>query len=340
MSNPRKFWQVVMTTPADALARTVRAAEDAGLEGIWVPQLHSPPFVTLAAAAMVSKRLQLGSGIALAFTRSPVETALNVLDLDIISGGRAVLGLGTSIRAFNEDVHGVVYGKPVAHLREVTKIVRAITTEGHSGKLGKFEGEYHKLDLSALRISKPVRERIPIWLPPLFEPTVRLAGEIADGLTGHPVWSPRWIANEVSRTLADALAKSGRKRADFKVNLWVYTAINKDRQKAIDDARGTVAFYASIAQYEKYFAAHGFGENARALHAASARRDFAAMRKAVPDEMVRTFALAGTPDDARERIAEYWKHADSITLTPPTSMIDLATQRAYQQAIADTFWKE
>jgi probable F420-dependent oxidoreductase len=338
MSNSRNYWQVVMATNADALTRIVREAEDAGLEGIWAPQLHSPPFVTLAAAAMVSKRILLGTGIALAFTRSPVETALSALDLDTISGGRTVLGLGTSIRAFNENVHGVVYGKPVAHLREVVKIVRAITTEGHSGKLGKFDGQYHRVDLSALRTGKLVRDRIPIWLPPLFEPTVRLAADVADGLTGHPVWSAKWIANEVNRNVSEGLAKSGRKRTDFKINLWIYTAINKDRQKAIDDARGTVAFYSQIAQYEKYFAAHGFGENARAVQAAAARKDFAAMRKAVPDEMVTTFALAGTPDDAREQIEAYWKVADSITLTPPNAMLDGATHRAYQQAIADTFY--
>ncbi len=338
MSNPRQYWQVVMAAPGDALARTVREAEDAGLQGIWAPQLHSPPFVTLAAAAMVTKRILLGTGIALAFTRSPVETALTALDLDTISGGRTVLGLGTSIRTFNEDVHGVVYGKPVAHLREVVQMVRAITTEGHTGKLGKIEGKYHKLDLSALRTGKPVRERIPIWLPPLFEPTVRLAGEVADGLTGHPVWSAQWITNEVSRTLNEALTKAGRKRSDFKVNLWIYTAINKDRQRAIDDARGTIAFYSQIAQYEKYFAAHGFGDNARAVREAAQRKDFASMRKAVPDEMVNTFAIAGTPEEGRERIEEFWKVADSITLTPPNAMIDGAAHRGYQQAIADTFY--
>jgi len=327
-----------MAAPGDALARAVREAEDAGLEGIWAPQLHSPPFVTLAAAAMVTKRILLGTGIALAFTRSPVETALNALDLDTISGGRTVLGLGTSIRTFNEDVHGVVYGKPVAHLREVVQMVRAITTEGHTGKLGKIEGKYHKLDLSALRMGKPVRERIPIWLPPLFEPTVRLAGEVADGLTGHPVWSVQWITNEVSRTLNEALTKAGRKRSDFKVNLWIYTAINKDRRRAIDDARGTIAFYSQIAQYEKYFAAHGFGDQARAVREAAQRKDFVAMRKAVPDEMVNTFAIAGTPEEGRERIEEFWKVADSITLTPPNAMIDGATHRGYQQAIADTFY--
>jgi probable F420-dependent oxidoreductase len=338
MSNPRQYWQVIMATPADRLARTVREAEDAGLEGIWAPQLHSPPFVTLAAAAMASKRLLLGSGIALAFTRSPVETALSALDLDTISGGRTVLGLGTSIRNFNEGVHGVVYGKPVAHLREVVEIVRAVTTGGHTGKLGKIEGEYHTHDLRDFRSARPVRERIPIWVPALFENTVRMAAEVADGLIGHPVWSARWVANEASRTLAAALAKSGRQRSDLKVNLWIYTCINKDRRRAIDDARGTIAFYAQIAQYEKYFAAHGFGAQARAIHEAASRKDFDGMKKAVPDEMVTTFAIAGTPDEGREQIEAFWKVADSITLTPPNAMIDGASLASYQNAIAETFY--
>jgi probable F420-dependent oxidoreductase len=338
MSDARNYWQLIMAAPADKLARTVREAEDAGLEGIWVPQLYSPPFVTLAAAAMASHRLLLGSGIALAFTRSPVETALNALDLDTISGGRTVLGLGTSIRSFNEDVHGVTYGKPVAHLREVVEIVRAVTTGGHTGKLGKIEGKYHTHDLRDARFGKPVRERIPIWVPALFENTVRMAAEVADGLIGHPVWSARWVANEASRTLAEALAKTGRKRADLKVNLWIYTCINKDRQRAIDDARGTVAFYAQIAQYEKYFAAHGFGAQSRAIREAASRKDFDGMKKAVPDEMVTTFAIAGTPDEGRERVEEFWKVADSITLSPPNSLIDGASIASYQKAIAETFY--
>ena len=120
--------------------------------------------------------------------------------------------------------------------------------------------------------------------------------------------------------------------------MWIYTAINKDRQRAIDDARSTVAVYAQIAQYEKYFAAHGFGEQARAIAAAAARKDFVAMRKAVPDEMVTTFALVGTPEECRERIEEFWKLADSITLTPPNAMLDGATIGGYQKAIADTFY--
>jgi alkanesulfonate monooxygenase SsuD/methylene tetrahydromethanopterin reductase-like flavin-dependent oxidoreductase (luciferase family) len=319
--------------PAAELTGRMREFEDLGLYGAWVPQLFSPPFATLAAVAMASTRLRIGSGVALAFSRSPVETALNALDLDRISGGRMVLGLGTSIRTLNEEIHGVAYGKPIGHLREVTAMVRAVIEKGHTGKLGRFEGTYCKADLSSLNTGRaPVRESIPIWLPALFLNTVDLAAKIAEGLLGHPVWSLATIAQSVARA-EELLRANGRKRSDF------HAAIASDRQTAVDDMRGTVAFYASIRQYEKYFAAHGFGAAARAASEAAARHDPAAMTKAIPDEMVTAFAIAGTPDDALERVGQMARHADSLTLSPPQYFVPANRLAGYRTAIVDTFYK-
>jgi probable F420-dependent oxidoreductase len=335
-----KLWKVMQTTAAAAqIANFARAAEDAGIDGIWAPQLFSPPFPALAAAAMASSKLKLGTGIALAFTRTPLETALNAIDLDLISGGRFILGLGTSTREFNERFHGVTYGRPVAHLREVALAVRQIVSQCHSGGIGKLEGEYHKMDLTGFRtLTRPVRESIPIYLPALFESTVRLAGEIGDGLIGHPVWSHHWVSNQAKAALDGALAAAGRTRDQIHVNLWIYTAISDRRAEAIDDLRGTIAFYSSIPQYEKYYAAHGFGAQARAVCEAAARGDTAGMIKAVPDEMVNTFGIAGTADEARERVAKMGEHADSLTLVPPQHMIRGAKIGAYDAAIARTFY--
>jgi probable F420-dependent oxidoreductase len=334
----RDYWEIVQAMPAAELAELMRRFEDLGLYGVWSPQIHFPPFVTLAAAAMASKRLKLGTGIALAFVRSPVETALSALDIDRLSGGRMVLGLGTSVRDWNERVHGVVYGKPVTHLREIVTTVRAIVERGHTGELGEIEGAYHRFDMRGFSIRKPVRSSIPIYLPALFEKTVTLAAEAADGLLGHPVWSQRWV-EEQSRRLGEALAARGRKRADFHVNLWNYAAIASDRKQAIDDMRGTVAFYSSIAQYRKYYAAQGFGAQADAVIAAAARKDTAAMLKAVPDEMVTTFALAGTPDEVRERVAKLWQHADSMTLSPPQYFVAPARFNEYRTALVETLYR-
>jgi probable F420-dependent oxidoreductase len=333
------YWEIVQAMPAAEMADLMRRFEDLGLYGIWSPQLHSPPFATLAAAAMATKRLTLGSGIALAFTRSPMETALNALDIDRLSGGRMVLGLGTGVREWNERAYGIEYGKPVAHLREIVTTVRAIIEKGHTGELGQIYGAYHKIDLRGFNIGrKPVRSSIPIHVPALFENTVVLAGEVADGLLGHPVWSLKWIGEQAAR-LDRTLAAKARKRSDFHVNLWNYAAIANDRKQAIDDMRGTVAFYSSIAQYQKYYAAHGFGAQAIAVTEAAARKDTAAMLKAVPDEMVTTFAIAGTPDDARERVAKMWGYADSMTLSPPQYFLAPARINEYRSAIVDTLYE-
>ncbi len=339
MSMKHDYWEIVGAMPAADLSDLMRRFEDLGLYGAWSPQLHAPPFPTLAAAAMATKRLKLGSGIALAFTRSPMETALNALDIDRLSGGRMVLGLGTSVRDWNERAHGVVYGKPISHLREIVTTVRSIIEKGHTGELGQIDGAYHKLDLRGFNTGrKPVRSSIPIYVPALFETTVVMAGEVGDGLLGHPVWSLKWITEQSSR-LDKTLAAKGRKRADFHVNLWNYAAIAKDRKQAIDDMRGTVAFYSSIAQYQKYYAAQGFGAEANKVIEAAARKDTAAMLKAVPDEMVTTFAIASTPDDARERVSKMWDHADSMTLSPPQYFVPPARLAEYRTALADTLYK-
>lgn len=339
MKGKRRYWGLLFPSNAATMTQIAQGCEAAGMEGVWAVQLYAPPFLTLAAAAMVTKRVKLGTGVALAFTRSPLETALSAIDVDTMSGGRMVLGLGTSIRWWNESWHGVTYGKPIAHLREVVRIVREIVAGAYGGKLGKIGGEYHSLDLKGFStMAPPVRDRIPIYVPAVFEGGVRLAGEIADGLPGHPIWSARWIENEVQESLNASLRKAGRKRSDIDLNIWAFVTIDQDRKRAIADARPTVAFYASMAQYEKYFAAHGFGAEARAACAAAQRGDQAGMAAAIPDEMVTTFAVAGTPDEVRTRVEKLWESADSMTLGPPAVGLDPASIARHQAAIGQMFY--
>jgi alkanesulfonate monooxygenase SsuD/methylene tetrahydromethanopterin reductase-like flavin-dependent oxidoreductase (luciferase family) len=88
----RKYWSVVAPLPAPVLSMQAKMAEDAGLEGVFAPQVYGPPFIPLAAAAAVTQRMRLASGIALAFVRSPFETAMAAMDMDRVSNGRFTLG--------------------------------------------------------------------------------------------------------------------------------------------------------------------------------------------------------------------------------------------------------
>ncbi len=338
MDQHKKIWAQVPPLPKDMLAKLVGQYESAGLEGIWTPQTYGAPFLTLSAAAMASDKLKLGTGIALAFARSPLETALNIIDLDYISGGRAVLGLGSSAKSLI-DAFGMEYGKPLAHMREVLGLIRTIVEKGHSGELGVLEGEYHRLDLSHFRNTRPaLRTSIPIYLPAIFEKAVEQAGELADGLLAHPLLCEKWIEDQLDRNLKAGLEKGGRQRADIDVNLMVFVAINDDKRQAIEDTRTNIAFYSQSPQYLRYFEAIGFGSEAKAIQDAFARNDFAAMNAACSDEMVEAIALVGPADVVRKRMAVRAAHADSITPVVPQFGLSAEQTEFYGRNIAEVFY--
>jgi len=332
-------WAELPVLPAAELVPLVQGWEAAGVEGVWAPQIFGAPFTVLAAAAAVTNRIKLGSGIALAFTRSPLETACSAIDLDHISDGRAVLGLGSSAQSQIEGSFGMAYGKPLAHMREVVSQVRAVIAQGHSGELKALTGEYHTLDLSHFRLVRPARRSaIPIYLPAVFEKACEQAGAIADGLLGHPLWTTQWLRERVSGSLDAGLARAGRQRKDVDVNLMIFTVINPDRAEAIADARANIAFYTQSPQYLRYFSEIGFGIEAKAIQAAFAAQDYDAMARACPDEMVSAITILGPAGEVRELVAERAAHADSITPVVPQFGIEPAKAALYRQRIAEVFY--
>ena len=325
MTNTPRYWGAVTTMPAPMLTGIAQQLEAAGLEGVFAPQVYGPPFIPLAAAAAATERIRLASGIAIAFARSPFETATAAMDLDTLSGGRFTLGLGTSVRSWSEGFFGMEYGRPVEHLREIVDIVRTIWRSAHTGELKEYQGKYHTLDFSEFQpIPPPVRVDIPIWIACLRTPLVRLAAEVADGVVGHPIWSIEWATSRVIDDLAEGLRRGGRDRSEVNFNVWLWVAPNNDRRQAIEDAKATVAFYGGIAQYEEYFAAHGFRNEARALQEGVKRGDFMSVKHMVTDEMAQTFVVCGTPDEVRQRVSKIWEPRDR----PDRACLRLLSARA------------
>jgi len=339
MFEGKPVWAELPVLPASDLVPLVQAWESAGVEGVWAPQIFGAPFTVLAAAAAVTRRIKLGTGIALAFARSPLETACSAIDLDHISQGRAVLGLGSSARSQIEGSFGMAYGKPLAHMREVVGQVRAVIARGHTGELGRLEGEYATLDLSHFRLpAAPFRPAIPVYLPAVFEKACEQAGALADGLLGHPLWTTGWLRDRVGAHLGAGLARSGRARGAIDLNLMMFTVINADRTEAIADARANIAFYTQSPQYLRYFAEIGFASEAQAIQAAFARQDYAAMAEACSDEMVCAITILGSQDDVRAQVRERAEFADSITPVVPQFGIETDKAAEYRRRIAELFY--
>ncbi len=338
----KRYWGFVPAdVPASAVAALAKMQEDAGLDGLLAAQLYSTPFIPLAAAATATSRVRLLSGIALAFTRSPYETALAAMDMDRISGGRFILGLGCSVRTLSEEIYGMPYGKPLEHMREVVEIIRLVIGKAHTGELKRYDGVYHKHDFNMLQWlapPPPLRTDTPIWIAALRRPLVSLAAETADGVMGHPIWSVPWATTKIPEAIERGLKRGGKQRADIEFQVGLYVAVSNDRAEAVNDARATVAFYAGAAQYEEYFAAHGFREEARRLQEGVQRGGHAGAAHLVPDEMAETFVACGTADQVRKKIEPVWEVADSLLLVPPTYAQPPAKVMAYAGAIASTFY--
>ncbi len=334
----RRYWGMVSPMPAPALTAVAQQAEAQGLAGVFAPQVYGPPFIPLAAVAAVTEKIKLGSGIAIAAARSPFETAMAAMDLDKISGGRFVLGLGTSVAAWTQGVFGAPKQKPVTHLRETVAAVRHILAGIEDG-LEPFEGEYYSADFKEIqKLDPPLRKDIPIWIAALRVKLVRTAAEIADGLIGHPMWSIEWALDSMQPEFEAALSAAGRRRSDVEVNLWLWAAPNTDEAQAIEDARPTMAFYGGVKQYESFFEAHGFLDVARKLQAGVQRGDYRSVAHLVPDEMVRTFVAVGEPDKVRERVERIWGFADSVCIVPAVYALTPEQLFNYSTAIADTFY--
>ena len=335
----RRYWGAIPPLPAQDLAGLAKDAESRGLYGLLAFQIWGPPWIPLAAAAVATEEIQLASGVAIASVRSPFETAMAAIDLDRVSGGRFTLGLGASVFAISRGYFGVPEHKPIAHLRETVAAVRHIVRGAHRG-LEPFEGRWYSADFQELQpTAPPLREEIPIWIAGLRSPAIRLAAEVADGVMGHAIWSVDWAIERVEQDVAAGLAKSGRQREDLHVNVGLFVAVNPDRAEAIEDARATVAFYAGVAQYESFFEAHGYGEQARRLQAHMKQGDVLESAHLVPDDMVCTFVQCGRPDEVRARVERVWGVADSLILAPPIWGLAPEKIAFYEQQTSKTFYE-
>lgn len=333
----REYWSLVHNS--HDFESTVKSLEDKGVAGMEVSQVYGPPFVQLAAAAMLTKRMQLATGIAMGLTRSPFETAMAALDVDRLSKGRFTLGLGTGPEHFTRGYFDMPYDKPVSRLREIVQILRHVEDGARTGDMKPWDGPCYQMEFKGYEPTLPPhRERIPVWIAALRGRLCEVAGEVADGLLGHPVWSVQWALGQALDSLAIGAARSGRDPATLNFQPWVSVSIDRDRRAAIDGARAGVAYYAGLAQYEPFFEAHGFGPEARKMQETLKNTNLMEAATTLPDEMTTTFAACGTPDDVLEWIEPLWQRANSIMILPSNWGVAPELFEERSRLVNETFW--
>jgi alkanesulfonate monooxygenase SsuD/methylene tetrahydromethanopterin reductase-like flavin-dependent oxidoreductase (luciferase family) len=232
------------------------------------------------------------------------------------------------------------YDKPVSRLREVVQILRHVEDGARSGTMKTWDGDCYHLEFHGYEpTAVPYRGRIPVWIAALRPRLCELAGEVADGLIGHPVWSVEWSLGQAQKSLATGATRLGRDPSTIHFQPWVTASIDRSAKIAVDEAKPFVAFYAGFSQYHPYFEAHGFASEARKLQEASKSISCAEAGHLVPDEMAKTFVVCGTPDQVRELVEPLWQRANSMMIIPPNWGLTSERLAAKAAAISETFWK-
>lgn len=292
------FWD----QPLAQAASFARWAESVGADGIWVPETRHSPFVPLTLMADATERVQLGTGVAIAFSRSPTVLAHLGWDLAALSGGRFYLGLGTQVRAHVERRFGVPWVPPVPWLRESIQAIRAVWQSWRTGERLNFRGERYKLTLMSPFFSPDSAEArpIPISIAGVNPPLIRLAGECAEGFHLHPLHTRKYLGEVIRPALADGAKRTGRSLDEIEVIGAAFVISGKareDRDAAREAVRRQIAFYASTPTYQPVLACHGWSEVHEQLTGLARRGAWDAMPALITDEMLAEFAIEGLPED-------------------------------------------
>ena len=305
----------------ETMASAAGAADRAGFDSVWTSELYNrSATVTLAAMAQATSACAVGSGIIYGVGRSPLMLAAEARDLDELSKGRLILGLGNGTRRMISDWHGLDGDAPATRMEELVPLIRRVwhLNEGPVD----HDGRFYRLKISALDdlASAPARD-IPIYTAGVNPRMIETAGRVADGLLGHTLFSPRYIQEIVRPALARGVLHAGRDPADVALATYTLAVAHEDEEHARREAAAMIAFYGSVKSYGELFDVCGFTRQAGLIQEAFRARDVEAMVGAVSEEMIDEFALAGTPQQVRDGLRRFDGMVDHVVLSPPSFRI-------------------
>ena len=298
-----------MTFDLREIPAYARRAEELGVGALWSAETKHDPFLPLAVAASNTTRIQLGTAIAVAFPRSPMILAHTAWDLQKVSGGRFVLGLGTQVKAHNERRFSLKWEPPGPRLREVVLALRAIWGSWQSGAPLNFRGQSYRFDLMTPFFNPgPIEHpRIPIYIAAVNPYMAQMAGEICDGLHVYSFHSPKYLREVIRPAVEIGLGKAGRSLKDFTFRASTMVVVGDDAEELERNTRAVkqqIAFYASTRTYQAVLAVHGLDHLVPRLHAKSLEGDWQGMAELISDETLDHFAVTATWKTLGEKLRQ------------------------------------
>jgi len=297
-----------------------RDTERAGFSGITFTEAGRTAYLSVAAAALATERLEFSTGIAVAFPRSPMITAGTAWELQDVSRGRFRLGLGTQVRAHITRRYGSEFDPPGPRMRDYVSALRAIFRAFQGKETLNHQGPYYELTLLN-----------PMWSPgPIDYPApaidiaavgpymLKMAGELCDGIHIHPLHSVKYLTDIVAPAVAEGAKRTERDPSEVDLLIPVLTIVgDSDEEKAASRAicRQQVAFYGSTPNYSLQFDLLGFEGTTNRLRERQKAGDMAGMGEVITDEILQHYTVEARWDDIADRLVDrYTDHARSLII--------------------------
>ena len=307
----------------DAAANAARTAEDDGYDGWFAVETQIDPFLACVVAAERTGRVEIGTGIAVAFARNPMTVALQANDVQSLSRGRFTLGLGSQIKPHITKRYSMEWSKPAARMREFVLAIRAIWSAFQTGERLDFRGDFYTHTLMAPFFNPgPNPHGNPrIMVAGVGPLMTEAAGEVADGLLVHGFSTERYLREATLPALERGFEKAGRTREGFEITAPAFVVARDTEEEiaeGIELVKQQIAFYGSTPAYRPVLDLHGWGDLQDELNAMSKKGEWDDMARLVDDDVLRTFAIVGTPEEAVAEIKRrYGDIATRITLPLP-----------------------
>jgi len=293
-----------------AIGEYARRMEEIGYDSIITPEVGHDPFLPLMIVAEYTQRLKFGTGVAIAFPRSPFAVAQMAWDLQRYSGGRFMLGLGTQVKGHNERRYSTPWPAPPGpRLREYILCLKAIFNTFQTNERPNYQGKWYRFTLISPFFNPGPNPNggVPIYISAVNKYNCRLVGELCDGIRMHGFNTPKYTREVIIPSIEEGAKKAGRQLADIDVvggSFLVTGNTEEEVEKAKAPVKQQIAFYGSTRSYLPVLECHGWGEAGMRLHRLSIEGKWAEMANEITDEMLDEFAIVGTYDEVVSKIRE------------------------------------
>ncbi len=300
----------VLAPSIEALAQQAKQIEEMGYDSVITPEAGHDPFLPLMIIAEHTQRITFGTGVAIAFPRSPFVTAQMAWDLQRYSGGRFLLGLGSQVKGHNERRYSTPWPSPPGpRMREYILCLRAIFKTFQTNARPDFMGKHYQFTLISPFFNPGPNQNghVPIYISAVNQYNCRLVGELCDGIRMHGFNTRKYTQEVILPAIEEGAKKAGRKLSDIDIvgGGFIVTGKNEEEvEKAKPPVKQQIAFYGSTRVYHPVFKVHGWEEVGQRLFRLSMEGRWQEMADEITDEILNEFAVVGTYDELVPKIKE------------------------------------